>query len=646
MRPKKLDWVVVLLVVVSAVLLAVLSVLRFNGYNSSMFDIGNMSQAIWSVTQGFPLEFTWEHGNFSRLALHVELVYVALAGLYAVFPDPRGLLVFQAVLFSLGAVPVYRIAARRFSEVNYVRALVLVYLLYPTANTAVLFDLHGDTLAMPVLMFVINALDRKAWPQYAAWIALALACKFYVSVPIIALGLMLVLGGRRRAGLLTAGAGLLWFLFVVAVIRPAYAPLSDGEVISGDLLSYVSFYFGGLGRSFPWRSLLPRVAMVFLVMMPAIVFGRLASMWLIPGLVTALPALLSTGTPTSYDYRFHHYALTVPFFVMAVICGIRAHSLGDGSGPSARKKLTRALVLQLLISVEFYILLVDAPLNPWFWSRTGNWGLSDNKYGQTTRDRFKDRWLLENVPDGAPIATTDILAPHLVNRRTLYLIPYSKYTDEQRELFLENLQDVEYVVADALYDFSADYRDGTVAGGLLHYSSGIRDILSHPDFRLTESRDGLLLFSRVSEGFAGLSQSISTVPGGFFGDYVMRFGDSIALVQASAEPVGDCRYRLRFEWAPLAPMSESAQLVAVSHLRGVDHSRYPHLPTMVLHPTYEWQEGTVLVEEFEVALPRELGSGTYELLTGWYDPSMPEAHYTDSRSRVDDELYTLSLECP
>ncbi len=37
---------------------------------------------------------------------------------------------------------------------------------YPTALTSVLFDFHGDTLAMPLLLFALDALDQRAWGRY------------------------------------------------------------------------------------------------------------------------------------------------------------------------------------------------------------------------------------------------------------------------------------------------------------------------------------------------------------------------------------------------------------------------------------------------------------------------------------------------
>ena len=126
-----------------------LSIMRYCAYNAEG-DLGNMSQAVWSSTQGKPLVFTSNHGPLSRLALHVELFYFLIAPFYAIFPSPAMLLVFQAMLFVAGAFPLYILAKRRLESCWTASVIVVIYLFYPAAQTAMLFDFHGDTLAASI----------------------------------------------------------------------------------------------------------------------------------------------------------------------------------------------------------------------------------------------------------------------------------------------------------------------------------------------------------------------------------------------------------------------------------------------------------------------------------------------------------------
>jgi len=201
-QPDSVLWGAVLL---AFIILAGLSVARYQGYNTGMYDLGNMSQAIWSVTQGQPLLYSRPEGfAASRLAGHVELGYMAIAPLYALWPDPRVLLIVQAGLFAFGAVGAYRLTLRRTESRFAARCIALIYLFYPTALTSVLFDFHADTLVLPLLMLALDALDERAWRRYALLIVLALSLKFYVAIAVAGIGFVaFTWGGQRRVGTIT-----------------------------------------------------------------------------------------------------------------------------------------------------------------------------------------------------------------------------------------------------------------------------------------------------------------------------------------------------------------------------------------------------------------------------------------------------------
>lgn len=82
--------------------------MRFTGYNAFMVDLGNMSQASWSDTQGQPLEFTLEVDSVSHVSLHVEIFAWSFVPLCSLFPSSITLLVFQALLFIVGVYPVFK----------------------------------------------------------------------------------------------------------------------------------------------------------------------------------------------------------------------------------------------------------------------------------------------------------------------------------------------------------------------------------------------------------------------------------------------------------------------------------------------------------------------------------------------------------
>lgn len=247
-----------------------LSLTRYWGFNSKYFDLGAMSQAVWSATQGLPLIFTGQGITISRLARNVELIYFAIAPVYAVFPTPQTLLVIQALLYALGAVPVYRLAKRKLGLPSYALTLSAIYLFYPVAQTAVLAEFHSDPLATTFLLFAIDAADRQAWRSYGLWLALALSCKFYVAAPVAALGVVLWFKGERRAGVATALAAILWGAIAFFAIRSAFAPPAEvaAEAVNVQA-SAAGYFFNRFQLGYVWDTAVIRLVHAIIVLMPA-----------------------------------------------------------------------------------------------------------------------------------------------------------------------------------------------------------------------------------------------------------------------------------------------------------------------------------------------------------------------------------------
>lgn len=631
-RSRERDLILWLLIVAWGGVLGWLSILRYNGYNAGMLDLGNMAQAIASVWRGDPLIFTYQQGPTSRLAFHVELIYFLFAPFYAVWPDPRLLLIGQAGLFTLGALPVYRLALRRTESHFAARCLAICYVLYPTAQTSVLFDFHGDTLAMPLLLFAIEALDRRAWRTYAVWIALALACKFYVAAPVALMGLVIWQHYRApRAALATAAAGIVYGAGAFFVVRPLFTTTATSEAHKG--LNYIAFYFGQVDQLM--QSLDQRLLSAIVVLGPMLLIAWRGWRWLIPALPIAAAALLSTGPGGAYDYRYHHYAIVVPFVIMASIDGIsrmRDRQQLASRGPRRRQRSWRGdLGLTTGIVLICGTLLVDNPLNPLFWAGLPGRGLDPSVYGVTPRDRIKDAFLATHVPPEADLAASTFLAPHLVNRETLYLV---RYPDEPRaERLPDILPQIDYAVVDALFDYYVPV-DGGYGGGIDYDRDAIEQLLRDPAFSLVAMRDGLLVFAREAAPEAALMNRVITHSDDA-SPAEQQFGDRVQLVRHSIEQIAPRRLRARFTWRLSAPLDPGERFVAVSRLEGIDHARFVHLPTYVLLPVWEWPAGTLIEESFDVILPEEAAPGTYTWRTGWYDIRTPTAHATGSRSLIE-----------
>lgn len=115
---------------------------------------------------------------------------------------------------------------------------------------------------------------------------------------------------------------------------------------------------------------------------------------------------------------------------------------------------------------------------------------------------------------------------------------------------------------------------------------------------------------------------------------ITSFGGAIGLVEASVTPMAGDRYCLRYMWMTLGDLGDADPLFAVTELEGVEDARILHVPTIAFYPTTEWQQGEMIVEEFEVDLPDHVTPGVYALRVGWYDSDHVYAYATDERSRI------------
>src|SRR2546421_407081 len=94
-----------------AVGFSALSIGRQRAFNTGRFDLGNMTQAVWSTAHGHFLEVTNLAGEqTSRLGSHFDPILAALAPAWLVWPSPDMLLVVQSLGVALGAPPVFWLA--------------------------------------------------------------------------------------------------------------------------------------------------------------------------------------------------------------------------------------------------------------------------------------------------------------------------------------------------------------------------------------------------------------------------------------------------------------------------------------------------------------------------------------------------------
>ena len=386
----------------------------FLDFRLGRFDLGNMVQAVWSTTQGRPLEQT--HGSTGeqmvRLGAHVDPFLVLLAPLWMVWPSPLALAFAQIAVTSLGALPVFWLGRRHLDAERAAGLLALGYLAYPWTATSAIGAIHPVTFAIPLFLFCIWFLDTNRLVPFAVCALLAMSTGELMGLPVAALGIWYALArGRRREGGVIALAGAAWTFVSVYFVVQHFA---------GDSSMYYGFY-DEVGGS-------PQGVVRTLFTDPGTVLGALFEshdivyvIWLglpllflfvlAPGLaLVGLPQLLANALSdfrSMTDPRYHSVAAIVPFLIAATVLAVSRVRPG-------RRVLAAAGVLVTSAALT----LVVGP-----WPRAvgatplgGRASLSDDKIA-ALRDA------LAHVPDGAPVTVSNDVGAHLSARRQVYSVP-------------------------------------------------------------------------------------------------------------------------------------------------------------------------------------------------------------------------------
>src|SRR5437016_10966643 len=172
-------------------------ILRYETFKAGAFDLGNMDQVLWNTIHGRFFQFTnqaidW-YGPPTRLAIHFEPIILPLSLLYAFGADPRILLIFQTLALVAGALPVFLLTRKYIPQWPVVAAImVFAYLLSPAILGVNIFDFHPVSLATPLLLYAILALEYRRYVWFIIACILAGACKEDIPLALAMLGILLI----------------------------------------------------------------------------------------------------------------------------------------------------------------------------------------------------------------------------------------------------------------------------------------------------------------------------------------------------------------------------------------------------------------------------------------------------------------------
>jgi uncharacterized membrane protein len=211
-----------LLIALWAATLSVLGLWKYAVYRADVDD-GIFTQVLLSFGSGFS---STVEGNVNHLLVHCSPILVLLVPLVRWAGDARALIVTQACLSALVALPIYGIARRRTSEG---RSLLIaaVALLYPVLSAAAFADFHENAFVPLLSATLVWAFDGRRY-RTAALAVIALLCTKEDQFVLLGLiGLIVAVAWRTdrervRFGLLMTSSAVLAAVAYFLVLRPAF----------------------------------------------------------------------------------------------------------------------------------------------------------------------------------------------------------------------------------------------------------------------------------------------------------------------------------------------------------------------------------------------------------------------------------------
>ena len=460
-----------------AVVLSAVSVAKYMTFTTE-WDHAIFTQYVWLLGHAIsPLNTL--NGRF-LLGDHVEpgLAFLAPVGLLA-GATPAALLVLQSVALALVA-PILYVLGRRVGVDPWLSAVVpLLWLVSPAVIRPNLWEFHPETVAAPVVALSALAAVARRWWSFAVLAAVACTFREDVALVYVGAGLLLILYGFRRGGLVLSTAALFWYAIAVFLVLPAfgtavaedYGPRFAGR--RGDSVSDVVRFAVESPLTFLNETFdLVNLGILAILVLTTAGLCCLAPRWLVvPAPILALNFV--SEYENQHTLRFQYYVLPAVAVAVAGVMGAKALTqLGVGRRSMLRFSVVAGAVLASISLAEIRYTVNVA---------------SSARAGRADRAA-----LLSAVPADAPVAASVNLTPHLARRRDVYVLPEpfspvlvgTRWDASDRS---ERAAAVDYVVLDSRVEADSQWGKDNATLEALVRSNGFRPVLS---------RGTVTLFSR------------------------------------------------------------------------------------------------------------------------------------------------------
>lgn len=383
---------------------AAVSVGRYRHMGTRSWDLGIFEQAVRAYAHFRVPIVDLKGPGFNVLGDHFSPVTALLAPFYRVFPSPVTLLVAQAALFALSAVPVTRVAARMLGRARGL-AVGVAYGLSWGLQRAVDFDFHEICFAVPLIAFSLEALLTHRWRAALLWALPLVLVKEDLGLTTAALAVVVALRARKHGSARTVpyaiavvSFGAVAALLTLTMVIPAFNATGGYD------------YWTKVGEAGPLDGTDTKIRTLLWLLVPTSGLLALRS----PILLAALPTLgwrFLSSDDHYWGTDWHYSAVLMPIVTLALVDALPA------ARHSARPWLrSYAFHLPTAVAAAALALTTSLPLS----------ALTEaDAYRVPDRVTAVER-LLDTIPDGATVESNVGPIARLTSRCRVFWIGRAK----------------------------------------------------------------------------------------------------------------------------------------------------------------------------------------------------------------------------
>ena len=592
-------------------------------YNA--LDLAIYSQVFWNTSYGRWFEMSIHPQSY--LGDHFEPLILLLTPIYALWRDPRMLLILQTAAIHLAAIPLYLLARNIFQknhDIKYPHALALLiaisFLLNPLLHNALIFEFHLLPFFLLPFFWALYFAERGQLWKFITLLFITMAVREDVPLVTALAGVVVsrlfpsATKCRRWAWImLPLILSAVWFVLSLNIISH-FSPTGEFKF---------AIYYSALQGTW-WQTLgnimanpLPLLTRIF----------KITNLETLAGLFLPF-SFLGLGSPTALllgllpflqfasleaDSReilvLHYGVLFLPALFLAVIFALNKLASMKPLKISNFLKWSTSwpshLGVLFLVSASIYGTLTL--------SQTRN--LMETASVKVKGSKLTSiNYAYSYVKGFKTIIADNSFLPRLSNRQGIYPIKY--ILDGQQQLSNASYtipEPVDALILDqeALLRVSVVWKDGQLQ--FVSYNNRVehlRNLIEKKRLRPVWARDGIAIFRNESD-LAKIIPLITHEKG------VAKDGTDIGQgikVRATVSPIDSENFLLEMRWAIDQPTDENYFMdLHIEDDQGRSLENYILDPGWGIEPTSSWQTGAAMVSYFIFSRPPEAKKISFSL---------------------------------